>query len=72
MGKREVYTDNNMLREERGEKEVGGHDNGSYDEEKKESVNERQMGRGVVLACCPTTQTLGMTHTVCHCVCLEM
>lgn len=40
--------------------------------EKKESVIERQMGRGVVHAYCPTTQILAMTHTVSHCVCLGM
>ena len=57
-------------RKERNEK-VGGHKNGSCDGGKKESAHERQMGRGVVLACCPTTQILDMTHTVhtvCHCV----
>lgn len=59
-----------MGRKERNEK-VGGHKNGSCDGGKKESAHERQMGRGVVLACCPTAQILDMTHTVhtvCHCV----
>ena len=85
-GRKGMCAENNTLGEERGEQRRKNDWMGEEREEwesrrtqewelwwreKKESAHERQMGRGVVLACCPTTQTLDMTHTVrtvCHCV----